>query len=77
MADKDDAALAKAEDRFTHSKEQLDGTPNAEKRYQKAKRDLWKARQKWRRKTYPDKNYPENNAKAKPEALGVTGTPGG
>ena len=79
---KPDAKLAAAQDRFTHVKEErvkarAAGQPltaQDEKRYQKAKRDLWKERQKWRRKTYRDKDKTKKHAKAKPDALGVTGT---
>ena len=79
---KPDAKLAAAQDRFTHVKEEREarraaGTPISkqdEKRYQKAKRDLWKARQKWRKDTYPDKETSKQHGKAKPDALGVTGT---
>lgn len=81
---KPDAKLAAAQDRFTHVKDERNAahaagepiTKQDEKRYQKAKKDLWKARQQWRKKTYPDKDKPKD-ATAKPGALGVTGTPTG
>lgn len=79
---KPDAKLAAAQDRFTHVKEErvakrAAGTPitkQDEKRYQKAKKDLWKERQKWRKKTYPDK-FNGQDATATPDTLGVEGTP--
>lgn len=80
---KPDAKLAGAQDRFTRTKAErvaarASGTPISkqdENRYQKAKKDLWKERQKWRKKTYPDKDENKISAKAKPEALAVSGTP--
>jgi hypothetical protein len=41
--------LVNANVEYVEAKEALDGSPEAEDRYQTAKRNLWKARQKWRK----------------------------
>ena len=44
-----DIRLAEANAKHTKAKQALDGTEIAEKRYRKANRALWDARQAWRR----------------------------
>jgi len=44
-----DIRLAEANAKHTKAKAALDGTELAEKRYRKANRELWDARQAWRR----------------------------
>ena len=49
MTTQADIRLAEANAKHTKAKHALDGTELSERRYRKANRELWDARQAWRR----------------------------
>ena len=60
-----DIRLAEANAKHTKAKAALDGTELAERRYRKANRDLWDARQAWRREQKTGTRPGDANVKAK------------
>jgi len=64
-----DIGLKQAEAKFTKAKTAVDGTAAREKAYQKAKRELWVARQAWRAQGRPRPKA--GDAVAAPKSISV------